>query len=242
MTQIASPHPRILIVVPMLNEVGCIGGLLDQLLPLTKRQDCDLILVDGGSQDSTLKIASSRTHNIVQSLPGRARQLVAGVAHARPEDIVWFLHADTGICAGALEAIHAALADGRQWGRFDLSLSGRHPAFRIIEWAINLRSRLTGVCTGDQGIFVAMDALSSIGGVPLQPLMEDIELCKRLKWLGRPACLRQRLVTSSRRWETEGILRTVLLMWWLRLNYFFGVSPAQLKRRYYPAKKATDNS
>ncbi|MEI2783937.1 MAG: TIGR04283 family arsenosugar biosynthesis glycosyltransferase [Candidatus Competibacter sp.] len=149
-------------------------------------------------------------------------------------DILWFLHADSLPPPDALSLIRAALA-GRErgWGRFDVRLSGRRPSLRMVEFSMNLRSRLTGIATGDQGIFVRRDLFERIGGYPPIALMEDIALSRTLKRYGRPVCLRQRVLTSSRRWERDGIARTVLLMWRLRLAYFLGADPDRLARIYY---------
>lgn len=229
---------HISVVVPILDEASGIDQLLDQLLPLAG-PDCSLMLIDGGSTDGTVAKVLARTDRLIQSAAGRAQQMAAGV-QASAGNAIWFLHADTRICPGALDAIRHALRQGMLWGRFDVRLSGGHFAFRIIERAINIRSGYTGICTGDQGIFVTKTALSAVGGVPLQALMEDIELSKRLKRLGRPARLTQTLTTSSRRWERAGIVRVVLLMWWLRLCYFLGVAPTRLARFYY-GDKATNH-
>lgn len=222
---------HISVVVPIFDEADGIDQLLDQLLPLAG-PDCSLMLIDGGSTDSTVEKVLARTDCLIQSTAGRAQQMAAGV-QASVGNVIWLLHADTQICLGALDAIRNALRQGMLWGRFDVRLSGSHFAFRIIERAINIRSGYTGICTGDQGIFVTKTALSAVGGVPLQALMEDVELSKRLKKrLGKPARLTQTLITSSRRWERVGIVRVVLLMWWLRLCYFLGVSPTRLARLY----------
>ena len=229
MNQSALRH--ITVIVPVLNEAERIDKLLDQLLPLCD-SNCAVVWVDGGSTDGTTQQISGRTDRLLLSKPGRARQMVTAV-QAGVQDIVWFVHADTIICPDALALIRGAIADGSLWGWFDVNLSGERLAFKVISWAINTRSRLTGICTGDQGIFVIKTALNAVGGVPLQPLMEDVELAKRLKNLGRPACIRVPLITSSRRWQLQGITRVVCLMWWLRLRYFFGTSPEHLHRLYY---------
>ncbi len=159
--------------------------------------------------------------------------MTAGARQAGGE-ILWFLHADSLPPPDAACLIRAALADpDRHWGRFDVRLSGRQPLLRAVETLMNRRSRLTGIATGDQGIFVRRALFERIGGYPPVALMEDIALSRLLKRHGWPVCLRQRLQTSSRRWERNGISRTILLMWRLRLAYFFGADPARLARIYY---------
>jgi rSAM/selenodomain-associated transferase 2 len=154
-------------------------------------------------------------------------------ADAATGEVLWFLHADTIVPATAYIPLLDSLSDGtRVWGRFNVRLSGRHTLFRIIEGMMNLRSCITGIATGDQGIFLLRHTFEELGGFEQIPLMEDISLCKKLKRLSRPACINQRIVTSSRRWEEHGIFATILLMWRLRLAYFFGVSPASLATRY----------
>lgn len=231
---------HITIVVPVLNEALNIDSLLDQLMPLAGAE-CRIVLVDGGSQDNTVSKIQARGAGdlLVVSSSGRASQLAAGVA-VEAREILWFLHADTKICPGALDLIREALRGEGVWGRFDVRLSGSRWAFRIIESAINIRSRYTGICTGDQGMFMSVEALSAIGGVPMQALMEDVEMAKRLKKISPPVCLHQALVTSSRKWEKNGVLRTILLMFWLRCCYFFGMSPDYLHRLYYRSKQKSD--
>ncbi len=221
---------RISVVIPALNEAAHLGATLQSLQSL-RAQGYELILADGGSRDDTPAIATRYADRVITSEAGRARQMNAG-ARAATGDVLWFLHADTQVPATAGETILAALGQGRVWGRFDVRLSGTHPLFRLIEGMMNLRSRLSGIATGDQGIFVRRVAFERIGGYAELPLMEDIDLSRRLKRLGRPYCSRVRLQTSSRRWEENGILATILLMWYLRLGFFFGRSPARLAAIY----------
>jgi len=169
---------------------------------------------------------------LIQSPRGRAWQMHAG-AQAAGADILLFLHADSALPPGAADDICDAIDRGRLWGRFDVRLSGRHFLFRIIERLMNWRSRFTGIATGDQGIFVRQDVYRVLGGFAPLELIEDIELSARLKWFDKPACLREPLITSSRRWEENGIVRTILMMWTLRLLYGLGVSPGRLARWYY---------
>lgn len=221
------------IILPVLNEAAGIVACLESLQALRAR-GAELIVVDGGSRDETPAQARPLADHVLASPPGRARQMNAGAAVARGE-VLWFLHADSGIPADADRLILDALAEGRLWGRFDVRLSGTARALRVVEWSMNRRSRLTGIATGDQGIFVRCEAFECVGGYPDIPLMEDIALSKALKRLDNPVCLRQRLVTSSRRWECDGLWRTVFLMWRLRLAYWLGTDPARLARRYYGA-------
>ncbi|HRX72226.1 MAG: TIGR04283 family arsenosugar biosynthesis glycosyltransferase [Gammaproteobacteria bacterium] len=224
--------PAISIILPTLNEEAQIVAGLQALQPL-RGQNCELIVADGGSRDRTAALAKPLVDQVIMSARGRAAQMNAGASKAQG-DILWFLHADSLPPPDALDLIHASLSDPhRCWGRFDVRLSGRHPALRVVETLMNIRSRLTGIATGDQGIFVRRTLFEQIGGYPSIALMEDIALSRLLKRHGRPVCLRQPLQTSSRRWERDGIARTILLMWQLRLAYFFGADPDRLARSYY---------
>ena len=220
---------RLSIVIPTLDEAATIRSLLLALQPW-RGPGCEVIVADGGSRDGTAALAAPLADRVVDAPTGRAAQMNAGAACARGEAL-WFLHADSHPSRDAVPRLRAALA-GAGWGRFDVRLSGRHPLFRVIERAMNLRSCWSGIATGDQGIFVRRAWFDSVGGVPPLPLMEDVALSRALRRRGRPACLAGPLGTSSRRWERDGILRTVLLMWRLRLAYFLGAAPATLARHY----------
>ncbi|MGH8479847.1 MAG: TIGR04283 family arsenosugar biosynthesis glycosyltransferase [Gammaproteobacteria bacterium] len=222
--------PRLSIVVPCLNEEAVIVEALTALDPL-RRRGTELILVDGGSSDETLALAGPWVDCVLTGLPGRARQMNTGAGEARG-DILLFLHADTRLPQNADDLIAGALGGGRVWGRFDVAIEGRHAMLRVVARLMNLRSRLTGIATGDQAIFVSRRAFREIGGYPDLPLMEDIALSRRLKSLGRPACLYERVTTSGRRWETQGVWRTILLMWRLRFQYFLGADAGRLAARY----------
>ncbi|HTK96746.1 MAG TPA: TIGR04283 family arsenosugar biosynthesis glycosyltransferase [Pseudomonadales bacterium] len=223
---------QISIVIPVLNDSAALGLLLDDLDSILGI-DAQRIVVDGGSDDGSYEIACERADYALRTAPGRAGQLAAGIAAARGRWI-WMLHADTRLDGTVWRALREAIeSDGAAWGRFDVRLSGRQAAFRVIETLMNLRSRWSGICTGDQGIFVRRDLLELIDGVPDQPLMEDIELTKRLRRYANPICIDTRLRVSARRWQHRGIISTVLLMWRLRLQYFFGTSPEVLVREYY---------
>ena len=219
------------IIVPCLNEAQGIGDALTALAPLRAR-GAEVIVVDGGSSDGTVARASPHADCVIGAPRGRASQMNAGVARARGE-ILLFLHADTLLP----EAADALVVDGlnrsrRGWGRFDVAISGGHPLLRVVAWLMNARSRLTGIATGDQAIFVTRSLFTAAGGYPDIALMEDIALCKRLKRYGAPLCVRHRLIASGRRWEKHGVVRTILLMWRLRLAYWLGADPGKLAVRY----------
>ena len=212
--------------MPVLNEAAGIRAALEALAPLRARGH-EVIVVDGGSSDGTAQLAAGLCDRVLNASPGRAVQMNAG-ARAAGGDALLFLHADTRLPARADERILASLED-HLWGRFDVRIEGRHPLLRIVACAMNLRSRLTGIATGDQAIFVRRDAFAGFAEIPL---MEDVAFSKAMKRRGRPACLRQRVRTSGRRWESRGVLRTIALMWRLRLAYAFGADPARLAEKY----------
>lgn len=225
------PGPALSIVVPVLDEAEVIEPALAALAPLRARGH-EVIVVDGGSTDGTPALARPLADRVLRAPRGRARQMNAGARAARGE-VLLFLHADTRLPDAADRLVLAGLARrGHGWGRFDARLSGRHPLLRLTGWLFSLRSRLTGVATGDQAIFVRRDWFEAVGGYPDIPLMEDLALSRALKRRGRPLCLRQRVTTSSRRWERHGILRTILRMWRLRLAYYLGADPHELARLY----------
>jgi rSAM/selenodomain-associated transferase 2 len=227
---------RLSVVIPALDEAPNLARLLPEL-----RRACpgaEIIVVDGGSHDGTADVAMGQTGvQLLEGARGRARQMNAGARQAGG-DVLLFLHADTWLPDGAPVTIAAALADPAVvGGRFDVRFHSRRRVLRIVAWFMNARSRVTSICTGDQAIFVRRADFEAVGGYPDIPLMEDIELCRRLKARGRLAALRARATTSARKWEREGPLRTIGLMWALRLLYFCGVDPARLYRWYYGAPK-----
>lgn len=226
----STPPPPLSIVVPALDEAAGIGMALARLQPL-RRRGCEVVVVDGGSRDATVALATPASDRVVVSPPGRAAQMNAGARVARG-DVLLFLHADTELPDDADRRVLEALDAGPGWGRFDVRIAGRPAMLRVIAAMMNLRSRLTAVATGDQAMFCRRAVFEAVGGFPSQPLMEDVEISKRLRRLGPPACLRARVTTSGRRWERHGVVRTVLLMWRLRLAYFLGVDPARLARIY----------
>lgn len=223
--------PRLSVIIPTRNEASTLPLLLADLAPL-RAAGAELIVVDGGSSDATRELAAARVDRLLEASAGRARQMNAGAAVARG-DYLWFVHADTRIADAAIRRLLEVLAERPLWGRFDVRLSGPGLALRLVGAMISLRSRVTGVATGDQGIFVERGSFAALGGYADIPLMEDIELSRRLKRRARPRCVRPPLSTSSRRWERDGIWRTVLLMWRLRLAYYCGASPDQLARQYH---------
>jgi rSAM/selenodomain-associated transferase 2 len=221
---------RLSVVIPCLDEAAGIVATLDALRPLRERGH-EVIVVDAGD-DGTGTLARPRADQVLRAPRGRAVQMNRG-AEAATGNVLLFLHADTRLPASADQAIAEGLASTRRaWGRFDVRLSGRRPSLRVIETLMSWRSRLTGIATGDQGIFVTRERFRAVGGYPEIRLMEDIALSRALKRLGPPVCLRERVTTSSRRWERNGVVRTVLLMWWLRLRFFLGADAADLARRY----------
>jgi rSAM/selenodomain-associated transferase 2 len=220
------------VVVPVLREAAHLAALLPHL-----RVTCpgaEVIVVDGGSDDGTPElVAATPGVRLVRAPRGRARQMNAGAAVARA-DALLFLHADTRLPEGAAEAVAGALRDPRVvGGRFDVRFDSPRAPFRTIAFMMSWRSRLSGIATGDQAIFVRRAVFADLGGYPDIPLMEDVELSRRLKRRGRLACLRLRVTTSARKWEREGVARTVLLMWALRLLHRAGVDPRRLHRWYY---------
>lgn len=231
--------PTVAVILPVLNEAARLSARLPELLG--HHGFDEIIVVDGGSTDKSVEVACKHLPpdassawpvlRLSQSARGRAHQMNAGVQMAEA-DVLLFLHADTTLPPNAAEHVRESIRDGRLWGRFDVRLSGRHALFRIIERLMNWRSAASGIATGDQAIFVRRDLFQVFGGFAPLPLMEDIDLCRRLKWAGKPARRRETVVTSSRRWEERGILRTILLMWTLRFLYWTGVSPSRLARWY----------
>jgi len=216
-------------VIPVLNEAAGVVRCLEALAPLRARGH-EVVVVDGGSDDGTPELARALADRVLTAPRGRALQMNAGAGVASGASLL-FLHVDVRLPQGADRMLLEALA-ARSWGRFDVRLDSPRALLRLVGTMMNLRSRLTGIATGDQAIFVRREAFESVGGYPGIPLMEDVELSVRLRRLGAPACLRARALVSARRWEARGALRTVALMWRLRLAYFFGADPGRLAERY----------
>ena len=225
------PPARLSVVIPALNEAAGISAVLHALAPLAAR-GVQLLVADGGSSDTTAALAQAGGAQVIHAPRGRALQMNAGAQQATG-DVLLFLHADTRLPPEADRLITQALANGPQvWGHFGVRIEGPPRMLRVIDAFMNGRSRCTGIATGDQALFMTRAAFDAVGGFPVQPLMEDIEMSKRLLKISRPACLRARVVTSGRRWETQGVWRTVLLMWRLRLAYWRGAAPERLAALY----------
>lgn len=226
----ATTLARVCLIIPVLNEANAIAEILASL----DQPGIDVIVVDGGSEDDTVKLAKSFDFcRVIQSARGRAIQMNAG-AKLASNDILVFLHADTFLPDNFLNLLQTDFwQSDKAWGRFNVRLSGGPVMLRVIEFMMNQRSYLTGICTGDQAIFVRRDIFEQLEGFAALPLMEDIEISRRLKNHSRPFCIKQALTTSSIRWERHGIFKTILLMWRLRLLYFVGVSAVTLASIYW---------
>ncbi len=222
--------PSISIIVPVLDEAAEIVVALTAL-QAPRAGGAELIVVDGGSGDATVALATPLADRVVAAPRGRASQMNAGAALAKGA-VLLFLHADTRLPDDPLARIAAGLGERGVWGRFDVRIAGRSAWLPMVAALMNRRSRLTGIATGDQAMFVTRRAFRAVGGFPDIPLMEDIALSRRLLKLARPACLAARVTTSGRRWESQGVWRTILRMWRLRLRYFFGADPCRLAREY----------
>jgi len=220
---------RISVVVPVLDEAGGIVTALTALQPLRVRGH-EVIVVDGGSTDSTVALALPLADRVLVSARGRAGQMNAGAALASGA-VLLFLHADTRLPEGADALVVDALA-AREWGRFDVRIDSPRPLLALVGCMMNLRSRATGIATGDQALFATRVAFDRAGGFPPIALMEDVAFSARLKRAGPPACLRIKVVTSARRWERHGVWPTIVLMWLLRLRYCLGADPERLARSY----------
>lgn len=221
---------KVSIIIPVLDEASHLEEMLKHL-QVFRENGHEIIVVDGGSSDSTIDIAKASVDHVVESGRGRSRQMNAG-ADIAEFDVFLFLHADTVLPENACEVILSSINDGFQWGRFNVRLSGKRIPFRIIEFFINWRSRLSAIATGDQAIFVKRDVFEGLEGFPDIPLMEDIAISKLLKRISKPMCLSNTVITSSRRWERYGIFYTVLSMWRIRFLYFIGVTPERLVKYY----------
>ena len=220
-------------MVPVLNEASGIEAHLGGLAPLRTR-GVEIIVVDGGSGDATHRLALPLADRVLEAPRGRAVQMNAGAAAAHG-DALLFLHADT-VLPDSADLLVARALERSHWGRFDVRIAGRHPLLPVVARMMNLRSRISGIATGDQAVFMRRSAFAAVGGYPQIALMEDVAISSRLKRVGRPACLAETVVTSGRRWERRGVLRTIVLMWRLRLAYRLGADPADLERRYGEAR------
>lgn len=219
------------IIMPVLNEATNLESLLQRLSPM-REMGVEIIMVDGGSHDGTVDMASPYVDEIITAPKGRATQMNEGAQVARG-DILLFLHADTHLPDGAVNTVLEKLRESdKVWGRFDVQIVGQPMMLKFIAFMMNLRSRLTGIATGDQAIFVRSEHFFSVDGFPNQPLMEDIEISRRLKRLSDPVCIRDVVRTSGRRWEKHGVWLTIFLMWRLRFLYWIGCSAEKLARAY----------
>lgn len=235
------------IIIPVLNEAGNLAHLFTNINKLNPKPQ-QVILVDGGSTDDSIDIIRSFINKLIpdnksvvcwqmiESKAGRALQMNTGAALATAE-ILLFLHADTQLPIDAIESISEAMKRA-EWGRFDVQIDSRQLMLKLVSQMINWRSKLSGIATGDQAIFISQSLFEQIGGYPNQALMEDVELCKQLKsmqlkGIAKPACLKNKVITSARRWQQHGTWRTILLMWHLRFDYWRGVSADNIKQRYY---------
>ncbi|WP_309045588.1 TIGR04283 family arsenosugar biosynthesis glycosyltransferase [Marinobacter sediminicola] len=218
------------IVVPVWMEAAGIVETLEVLQPLRTRGH-ELIVVDAGSVDGTVALASPLADRVIHSERGRAVQMNAGASVAKG-NVLLFLHADTRLPLNALESLTSFFQSKKAWGRFNVRLSGRGAMFRVIAWFMNQRSRLTGLCTGDQALFVRRDVYEALGGFEPVPIMEDIEISRRLRLVSRPYCIKNPVITDSRRWEQGGVWQTIFLMWRLRWRYWRGESPEALAHSY----------
>lgn len=226
---------RIAIIIPTLNEAALIGDTLRSLQPLRAAGHI-VIVADGASSDATCALAAPFADAVIVAPRGRAQQMNAGAAAARAQAYL-FLHADTRLPEHAAAAIVAALESGRHaWGRFDIKIDGESRLLPLVATLMNVRSRLTGIATGDQAMFVTHEAFAAAGGFPEWPLMEDIGLSRVLKKQSPPAALRLRVTTAGRRWDAQGPLRTIVFMWWLRFLFFLGAKLERLAHRYAPIR------
>lgn len=218
------------VIIPVWMEAGSVTDTLRGLQPIRARGH-EVIVVDAGSTDGTADLARPFCDRVVNSEKGRAVQMNAGAAVARG-DLLLFLHADTRLPDSALEHLAGFARSRSAWGRFDVRLSGQRPVFRMVAWFMNQRSRLTGICTGDQAMFVRRGVFEALAGFHPMPLMEDVEFSRRLCLVSRPFCIREPVVTDSRQWEKQGAWRTIFLMWRLRWRYWRGESPESLAQIY----------
>jgi rSAM/selenodomain-associated transferase 2 len=230
---------KITIIIPVLNDVEALKTLLPAL-QLYRQQGHEILLVDGGSVDASVSFSRALADRILMTGTGRGRQMNLGAENAR-HNLLLFLHADSKLPDDAVtKIVHALSLSDKHWGRFNVCFDQKGFAYSVIATMMNLRSRLTGVATGDQGIFVKHDSFHGVTGFRPIPLMEDIALSKSLRRLSWPVCLSSKIQTSARRWQSQGIMKTILLMWWLRLAFFIGVSPQRLADMYYPAGSMAD--
>lgn len=223
---------KVSVIIPVFNEVLAIHEALAELQWLNEAGH-EVIMVDGGSTDESVALAQQGAARIIRTVKGRARQMNVG-ARQSSGDLLLFLHVDTLLPRRGFDRLLECIKEGEDvWGRFDVRLSGERKIFRVVEAMMNWRSRITGIATGDQAIFISRNLFDRVGGFPDIPLMEDVEISRRLKKVRRPICMKDAVTTSSRRWEAEGVYRTIWLMWRLRFAYWLGGDPASLVKKYY---------
>ena len=221
---------RLSIIIPVLNEAETLVSRLAALQGL-RAGGVEAIVVDGGSADDSAGRSLPFADRVITAPRGRGRQMNAGAEQATGE-VLLFLHADTVLPDSATERIEEVMEGGAHWGRFDVRIEGASIMLPVVAALMNMRSRLTGIATGDQAIFITREAFARVGGFPDIPLMEDIAFSSAMCRIARPACLAEKVTTSGRRWEKHGVWRTILTMWWLRLRFWLGVSPQALAREY----------
>jgi rSAM/selenodomain-associated transferase 2 len=223
-------RPQLSIIIPVLNEAGCLDqGLTELFAQPWVTDNAEVIICDGGSDDNSLDIASRYPCRVMHSNAGRATQMNTASKSARGNFLL-FLHADSCLP----EDFHCFIEAGAKWGFYRLRLNADAIVYRVIEAAINLRTRTTRVAGGDQGLYFERQFFESLNAYPQIPLMEDIAICKKARRLARPFVVDSAISSSGRRWQDRGIVKTVLLMWSLRLAYWFGVNPRRLHKIYYP--------
>ncbi len=221
---------KLSIIIPVLNESTQIESCLHEL-QLLRQHGHEVIVVDGGSHDNTISLATPLCDRVIQSKKSRAIQMNSGAAVATGHCFL-FLHADTSLPSGTSDLFMKIKNIENRWGRFDIKLSGDHFLFRIIEQCMNIRSRLTSIATGDQVIFVGKELFTEINGFPIVALMEDIAVSRLLLKRSKPICFKEKVLSSSRRWEQNGIIKTILKMWVLRVLYFFNFDTNRLAKLY----------
>jgi len=222
------------IIIPVLNEEKALPVTLESLQQL-RLKGTEIIVVDGGSTDNTWGIAEQYADKVVSAKAGRANQLNKG-AEVSQGSLLLFLHADTQLPGNAFGLLKEYVRQDQCWGRFNVCLNDVAWVYRVIEGMMNVRSCLTGIVTGDQAMFVSKVLFERVGGFPSIALMEDIAISKKLKKQQSLICLKERVITSARRWQENGVIATVLLMWRLRLLYFFKRSPEELAKAYRHAR------
>lgn len=238
---------KISIIIPILNEEKNLPQLVSTLSKLTPQPN-NIVIVDGGSDDDSVAVAQNSGLTIITAERGRASQQNTGAEYAiktYQPDLLLFLHADTQLPKNGLTLISEHFSDKdnhKFWGRFDVQLDSTHWLLKLVSFMINWRSRITGIATGDQAIFINANLFEQVNGFANIPLMEDVEICKRLRRLTKPICIKEKAITSARRWEKHGRVKTIVLMWRLRFEYWLGVSPDKLAVDYgYVPNNQTEN-